>query len=532
MSVVASGTVDTHRFYKYARKHDRHESPLNRAQIYSSLTLVQLSINRSVWWNATLIDEMATSPSAALAALQATTLTRRCHNPYFRREQLKALHDALRIKSQILCNAIKQDTDVTDSEASIEVAAVLRILKEHHAEIDPKQELEEEYRISKGRDARDRTNPWGIIYLEPKWIHTPLFSLLGALSAAIAAGNCILLRSDTFQIVSSSPSAGELAKCLCVLQATSLQIPTHAQLVSPAGRVIAVVDRSADVASAAASLVTARFAFGGTSPYAPDLVLVNEFVREAFIEQVLRKVVLFTAKASTSPSNEKSAVSLNTSRLNVQKDLTALKEHEDWKLDIISSTDSGAIIELTNPHTTHIALPRKPTAPILCISAVSSLDHAIDLVATHTNDHPLIAAYHFSAPSHAKYLSQFICANISFANHIPPQLFLGPSAPPFHAINIERKYKREHFVRASPVFLGPIKPAVPIGLMKSSSQDASQLLQEASAEIQEAKRAEWIAHGFFEQGIFIGLGMYGAPLVACLAASMFFGVRMSLKALY
>lgn len=48
-------------------------------------------------------------------------------------------------------------------------------------------------------------------------------------------------------------------------------------------RTVAIVDRSADLASAAEAIATARFAYGGNSPYAPDLVLVNEFVKGQFL---------------------------------------------------------------------------------------------------------------------------------------------------------------------------------------------------------------------------------------------------------
>lgn len=49
-------------------------------------------------------------------------------------------------------------------------------------------------------------------------------------------------------------------------------------------RVVALVDRSSDIASAARSIVHARIAFGGQSPYAPDIALVNEFAMEEFIQ--------------------------------------------------------------------------------------------------------------------------------------------------------------------------------------------------------------------------------------------------------
>jgi len=51
---------------------------------------------------------------------------------------------------------------------------------------------------------------------------------------------------------------------------------------------VAVVDRTANLEQAARSIVTARFSFDGKSPYAPDLVLVNEYVKKKFISEVLR----------------------------------------------------------------------------------------------------------------------------------------------------------------------------------------------------------------------------------------------------
>lgn len=46
---------------------------------------------------------------------------------------------------------------------------------------------------------------------------------------------------------------------------------------------VAVVDRTADVQKAAQAIAEASFGFGGKSAYAPQLVLVNEFVAEPFL---------------------------------------------------------------------------------------------------------------------------------------------------------------------------------------------------------------------------------------------------------
>lgn len=51
---------------------------------------------------------------------------------------------------------------------------------------------------------------------------------------------------------------------------------------------LAVVDRTADVDEAVRLIAQARSGFAGKSPYAPDLVLVNEFIKEAAVEAFSR----------------------------------------------------------------------------------------------------------------------------------------------------------------------------------------------------------------------------------------------------
>lgn len=59
------------------------------------------------------------------------------------------------------------------------------------------------------------------------------------------------------------------------------------------------MDRTADVQAAARAITNARFSFGGTSPYAPDLVLVNEFVKQDFFEACSQFATLAFAKESS-----------------------------------------------------------------------------------------------------------------------------------------------------------------------------------------------------------------------------------------
>jgi aldehyde dehydrogenase (NAD+) len=339
------------------------------------------------------------------------------------------------------------------------------------------------------------------------------------------------IEADTLAILSSTPSADSLAKCLQVLQETQINTPTYSQLVSPQSKVIAVVDRTSDLASAAAQLVAARFAFGGTSPYAPDLVLVNEFIKKEFLEHALKQSIRYLSGSDDVVGNgsTKSPTSSQKSTSRVADAFKSLKESKSWKLKIITQGDGGAVIELTNLS----ALPPKVTQPLFCISSITSLEHAISLVDDDlASSETLAAAYHFGAPATGKYLSQFINADASFTNHIPYRLLLGPTAPSFQQIDINKRYSAQHLTRVSPAYISPpssqsVMDKVMAG--KDTRKAAADLLSNASQEIKEKKRAESIAIGYFEQGIFLGLGVYGIPLLSCIGASLFFGIRAGLR---
>ncbi|EOA81567.1 uncharacterized protein SETTUDRAFT_165987 [Exserohilum turcica Et28A] len=479
--------------------------------------------------------------------LQATALTARCHNAFFRQKQLKTLHDTLRKNSNSIRDAIKQDTHVTDDEATTEVALVLDLVKEHYDSLDATKELEAEYSLTNGKNAADRRFPWGVVYVEPQKSHTPFFSALSPVSAAIAAGSCVALKlennlralpsllrkllrealeSDTFLIIASDPSPQSLAGCLQVFQETQISQPSYSQHVSPRGKVVAVVDRTADLAAAAEQLITARFAFGGTSPYAPDIVLVNEFIKKDFLEHLLKNSFRFLAGSGT-VSNGTTKANQRPSR--ISDTFNALSESKSWKVSVITQGDNGAILDLTNL----LALPPKSEQPVFCVSAITSLEHAISLVEDDLEpQESLLAGYHFGTASIDKYLSQFIVANASFGNHIPFRLLLGPPAPLSQPFDVEKRYTPQQFMRLSPAYISapPSQTAMAKLLSgKDSSKVANEVLRRATQEIKEKKRPFTITWGYFEKGLLIGLGVYGIPLLTCIGATLFLGVRAGLR---
>lgn len=60
-------------------------------------------------------------------------------------------------------------------------------------------------------------------------------------------------------------------------------------------KTVAIVDRTTDIGNAAENLVTSRFSFGGGSPYAPDIILVNEFIKSDFLVALTRAAINFTS---------------------------------------------------------------------------------------------------------------------------------------------------------------------------------------------------------------------------------------------
>ena len=107
-------------------------------------------------------------------------------------------------------------------------------------------------------------------------------------------------------------------------------------LLSPASsRVIAVVDRTADLEEAAKSLVMARFGFGGKSPYAPDIILVNEFCKQDFLKIATRHAFQFMTDREQSGG-----------RRDIQDFVSQLQKANDGTR-IITSGANGVVVDIT-----------------------------------------------------------------------------------------------------------------------------------------------------------------------------------------
>ncbi|GAB7351468.1 hypothetical protein MBLNU459_g2127t1 [Dothideomycetes sp. NU459] len=458
------------------------------------------------------------------APLRAAAIDGRTRTVFYRQTQLEKLHQQLVENSSAIQEAIVNDSGITKAEARTEYALALADVKERYAELDPKKELAAEYSIANGKDAADLRIGAGVVYIQANSVHSVFYSVISPLSAAIAAGNCIVLQvenslrslpailrkvlkgaldPDTFGI-SQQPITNEefLGECIQVIQdGKTGEITAQNQLVSNSGSITAaVVDRTANLDEAAKELINARFAFGGKSPYAPDIVFVNEFVKKDFLQALVRQSISVgeTVRESGQKSKESGL-----------KDLIGnLQKNGDVR--IIAQESSRAILDVKQRSA---QLFDKVREPCLIVHAIRSLDDAIDLI--NNNSKELLAAYHWGKAGECKYLSQFIAAQVSFVNHVPTEILVGPAFPANHPVVISTRYPTALFTKPVPAFTMPSSKskAVESALLAASASDRATALRKLYAEATSAlakdkKQEKQIrAHfGFFEQAMLFNLG--------------------------
>lgn len=118
----------------------------------------------------------------------------------------------------------------------------------------------------------------------------------------------------------------------------------------PSNPVIALVERDAQVEEAARALVAARFGRGGKSPYAPDVVLVNEWVKKRFVKAAVQyKGALDADDAYIQDGGSK------------QKDFVKNIEEEDSV--IISTGARGTIMDVRNRSVSYFNVKKKEPLP-------------------------------------------------------------------------------------------------------------------------------------------------------------------------
>jgi hypothetical protein len=263
------------------------------------------------------------------------------------------------------------------------------------------------------------------------------------------------------------------------------------------------VDRTADVKIAARELVAARFAFGGSSPYAPDLVLVNEFVKAEFLQAAVEES---RRLGGGKQQSEKKAKGSGKIAEKVEK-----FKKGDSKVQVVM--EEAGVVVLDLPARRLEMLETKTDASVLAVHVVKSLDDAIDFIGSAEGG-PALAAYHFGNPHVGKYLAQFVDARMSFVNHVPRDLLVGPARPVTQVVD---SYTVDMFSLARPAFITPSNSSSEIAAAMSSAHGSRRLLENALSPLKAMKR---------KPGGGVGMCLPAKLLFRCMRYANSFCVRL------
>lgn len=135
--------------------------------------------------------------SSPFSRIIAASVDGRAHNTRYRQTQFQRFHAALLVNASALKDAIRADTGVTSAEAEVEYLVALFEVRKHYEAVSLEKDLDEEYSVAKGKDALERRVPVGIVFIAPNETHSSFFSVVSPLSAALAAGNCVVVEVST-----------------------------------------------------------------------------------------------------------------------------------------------------------------------------------------------------------------------------------------------------------------------------------------------------------------------------------------------
>jgi hypothetical protein len=234
------------------------------------------------------------------------------------------------------------------------------------------------------------------------------------------------LAPDIFEFVSANVQCEE-PNCIQVAQTEDGGGHRPNILLSPSNAlVVAVVDRTANLEEAAKTLTIARMSFSGKSPYAPDIILVNEFVKKDFLQAIIRHSTQYMAAENGSATEEQKRAG-GAARIELKGFRTITSGSNGSILDIEERYVYCGIGQFSCEKFTNrgirsaLGALAKVSQRTINVHAVSSLDDAIE-VANDSGNGKALAAYAFGDSHTCKYLLQFIDADVGFANFVPTEL--------------------------------------------------------------------------------------------------------------
>ncbi|KIN09139.1 hypothetical protein OIDMADRAFT_73037, partial [Oidiodendron maius Zn] len=402
---------------------------------------------------------------AKIDRLLAAVVDGRTTNVRYRQNELHRLYAGLKVEKEAVCDAIMRSSAVSTSEALQEYSLALDSIRQSYETLDFENSMKEEYLVATGRNNLFRRVGLGLIAIRAQE-HSRVYSVIGPLAAAIAAGNCVLwemgsalspittilsriladsLDQDAFYATPGRITEAQESQVNLLVDQTCSSLNKVPSLSSMTElRSIVVVDRTTDVRLASKAIVGACLFSNGTSPYAPRIVLVNEFLCQSLIATCI-------------------------------EDAKSLKEmtNSNQKLELVKH--DGSASSLTTQRINGQRIVILPTTSL--VSCVSSL----------CSKEAYLATYIFADAKTAKFIGEQVTSSVTYINQIPTWLLFGPPSPTMHPHHLHPRYTPDMFSQPRTLIIEPV--------------------DEISLSIQDLKptgQKPGHAVGFFEQGILLG----------------------------
>ncbi|KAF9892289.1 hypothetical protein FE257_002066 [Aspergillus nanangensis] len=466
-----------------------------------------------------------------LARVRAAVTDGRMANVRFQQEQLFALHKSVLAHRSEIIAVLTADCAATPGEAEIEFASTVAAVRQYYTGLDFDAELADEYRIARGKSSPSRRVGHGVVLLRPT-THTRLFSVISVVGCAIAAGNTVVIESTTTHAIDSlippilkaldweiwtwvedSISDPEFLSSALIVDQTGQDDTANCIRSRPDLRAIAVVDRAADVESAAQQIIAAHLAYNSGSPHAPELVVVSEWVKKEFLAACLRVG---------------SGVSVDQKHARVDQDAV-------WKT-VAEAEQTGEINLLRAGRLSIVDVNTRACTLLHCRSegnylTVLTATSLVDAVLALSVEPEYLVAYHFAPPATGKFWSQQINSHATFVNHIPMNLLVGPALAVNHpSIPLNQRYSIEMLSRPRPEMIE--RPTDDIAMLEDfhsiGTVKVTELSKHSERPLKGTGQGPGTAIGFFEQGIMVGAAFIVLPVMSAVAYGGWILVRQGM----
>ncbi|KEF62411.1 uncharacterized protein A1O9_00383 [Exophiala aquamarina CBS 119918] len=460
--------------------------------------------------------------SIEIQTVISTAADGRTRDLRYRQRQFISLHKWITSHRIDIETAACKDDNLSKLEAQLMVSLTLRELREQYEELDLKKTLDGEYSVKNGRNNGGGSSSEDLVYILPE-AFTFFYSVMCAMCTCIAAGSCCVIELPTdfmhsssvtrqcliesldmtaYGVTSTRPPSEILNRCLVIDQIGVLPSLTGRRTLrsQPQLGTVAVIDRTANLELATKEILCSRTFFSSGGPYAPSCILVNEYVEDDFVR-------LFREQLSTVNGHVAIEKRKDT---NVVNEMVPKRASETIPQELLLNANGFRVIKVLGRDYLQVHGSRR--ANVIHLLATSSQDDAIDAL-NKDDQNPLLALYVFAGPRVAKYLTQFVRSNVSFVNHIPANLLVGPAAPIDYPVSPIARYRRHMMETPSPKFVTRLSGELDLqGLVREGLKMSQTLYNDSLQPLKPTGQPKEGDKNFFAQGMLTGFILLVLPL--------------------